>query len=220
MQLRHLRNWATIQVFLTIAVTALVVLMTLQPVLASGIEVGTITRQQAEATAIRNGETITLAVNAPVHENDELRTGLDSRLELTLKDGTTVTLGENGALVVDRFVFDPNKSAGTAIINSLKGPLRFISGRLGTLSNKRVEVKTPFATLDVRGTDFFVGPATGIYGVLLFEGEVSVTNSAGNSILSEAGTGINLTDPEVPPGAVDRWSDDRVEAAEASVAFN
>ena len=216
----HSRDFATVPTLLITTVMAMILLVTSQPGFASGVQVGTVTRQQAEATVIRNGETITLAVNAPVHENDELRTGLGSRLELTLKDGTTFTMGENGALVVDRFVFDTDKSAGTAIINSLKGPLRFISGRLGTLSDKRVEIRTPFATLDIRGTDFFTGPAMGAYGVLLFDGEVSVTNPAGNRVLSEAGTGLNLTGADASPGEVGSWSQDRVDAALASVAFD
>lgn len=209
-------NLTTIPVLLIM----LMILATERPAYAAGVQVGSITRQQADTTALRNGQTIVLTVDSPIHENDELRTGLRSRLELTLKDGTTVTMGENGVMVVDRYVFDPDKSAGTAILNSLKGPLRFISGRLGQLSEKRVEIRTRFATLDIRGTDFFAGVAQGPYGVLLFDGEVSVTNPAGNRVLKDARTGLNLIAVDGAPGEIGPWPQERINASLAAVAFD
>lgn len=189
-------------------------------VFAAGAEIGSVSRQQASATAIRDGRPISLSPNAMVHEDDELQTGPNARLELTLKDGTKLTMGENSTLVVDKFVYDMNSDMGTAIVKALKGPFRFVTGRIGAMANKQVEVRTAFATIGIRGTDFWGGPSAGVFGVFLVEGEIAVTNAAGETILNEPGTGVDLTDPNIAPGAVGRWSQGRVDAALASVAFN
>ncbi len=187
---------------------------------AAGIEIGSVSRQQASATAIRDGRPVALSPNAMVHEDDELQTGPGARLELTLLDGTKLTMGENSTLVVDKFVYDMNGDMGMAIVNALKGPFRFVTGRIGKMANKQVQVQTAFATIGIRGTDFWAGPSAGVFGVFLVEGEIAVTNAVGETILNEPGTGVDLSDPNIAPGAVGRWSQNRVDAALASVAFN
>ena len=41
--------------------------------------------------------------------NDELSTGPKSHLEVTFSDDTKLTLGENAKVVIDRYVFNPDK---------------------------------------------------------------------------------------------------------------
>ncbi len=187
---------------------------------AAGAEVGTVSRQQASATAIRDGRPVSLSPNAIVHEDDELQTGPNARLELTLLDGTKLTMGENSTLVVDKFVYDMNGDMGTAIVKALKGPFRFVTGRIGQMANKQLEVRTAVATIGIRGTDFWGGPSAGVYGIFLVEGEIVVSNAAGQTVLDEPGTGVDMTDPNIAPGAVGRWSQSRVDEALAAVAFN
>ena len=66
----------------------------------------TITRVQNQAQI---GATAT-TVGAPVHMNDQLLTGANARLQVTFRDGTVLTLGENAKVVVDRYVTIPNKA--------------------------------------------------------------------------------------------------------------
>jgi hypothetical protein len=42
--------------------------------------------------------------------NDQLLTGANARLQVTFRDGTVLTLGENAKVVVDRYVTIPNKA--------------------------------------------------------------------------------------------------------------
>ena len=73
--------------------------------------------------------------------------------------------------------------------------------------------------IGVRGTDFWAGPSRGQYGVLLLEGAISVTNPAGQRILTTPGTGVNLTSNGVPPSEVATWGTGRAAEALAAVAF-
>ena len=107
------------------------------------------------------------AVGSPVHMNDTVRTGAKARLQVTFRDNTNLTLGENASVVVDRYVFDPDAGVGEATLSATKGALRLVTGRLSDMPNKDIKVSTPFAALAVRGTDFWAGAVKGQSGVLL-----------------------------------------------------
>ena len=99
--------------------------------------------------------------------NDTLQTGANARLQVTFRDNTNLTLGENATVVVDRFVFDPDAGVGEATLNATKGAFRMVTGRLSDMTNKDIKVKTSFGAPSVRGTDFWSGPVDGQDGVLL-----------------------------------------------------
>lgn len=107
------------------------------------------------------------AVGSPVSLNDTLQTGANARLQVTFRDNTDLTLGENATVVVDRFVFDPDASVGEAALNATKGAFRMVTGRISDMTNKDITVKTPFGAASVRGTDFWSGQVNGQDGVLL-----------------------------------------------------
>ena len=44
-----------------------------------------------------------------VQMNDELRTGANARLQITFRDGTLLTLGENARVVIDHYVSTPKE---------------------------------------------------------------------------------------------------------------
>jgi hypothetical protein len=95
--------------------------------------------------------------------------------------------------------------------------LRFVSGLTG--QSPDISIRTPVATIGVRGTDFWAGPIDGALGVLLIEGEVSVTNIAGEAVLDAPGEGTNVAGPDVAPGPVTQWPQEKVERALAATAF-
>ena len=74
---------------------------------AVGPEVGTVKKLESFAVGAE-----TAIVGAPVRMNDALRTGPKGRLQVTFRDGTTLTLGENARATIDRYVYNPDKSTG------------------------------------------------------------------------------------------------------------
>jgi hypothetical protein len=117
----------------------------------------------------------TAVEGAPVRTNDQLRTGPKARLEITFRDQTVLTLGENASVVVDRYVFNPGEGSGEMAVKATTGAMRFVTGRINQIAGHNVTVVTPQAALAVRGTDFWVGPINGKYGVLLMKGKVGVS---------------------------------------------
>ena len=99
--------------------------------------------------------------------NDELSTGPKSHLEVTFSDDTKLTLGENAKVVVDRYVFNPDKSVGELALSTSAAAFRLATGKISEMQDRKINVATPFAALAVRGTDFWWGPINGHFGALL-----------------------------------------------------
>jgi hypothetical protein len=117
----------------------------------------------------------TAAVSTPVQMGNRLRTGANARLQVTFHDNSTLTLGENADVVVDRYVFNPAKSSADVVLNASQGALRFAGGKIERMRQKNITVNTPSAALAVRGTHFWAGPIHRKYGVMLLKGKVKVS---------------------------------------------
>ena len=157
------------------------------------------------------------AVGTLAHMNDELRTGAKARLQVSFRDKTELTLGENARVVVDRFVFDPDAGTGEALINTGVGAFRLATGAISRMKNKEISVKTPFATIGVRGTGFWWGPIDGQFGVLLLtHSKLEVRNDAGSVLIYKAGYGTEIDGLKGSSGAPSpphQWSPDKVARA-------
>lgn len=157
------------------------------------------------------------AVGTLAHMNDELRTGASARLQVSFRDSTELTLGENATVVVDRFVYDPDAGTGEVVLKTGVAALRMATGKISELRNKKITVTTPFATIGVRGTDFWWGPIDGHFGVLLLsESKVEVRNDAGAVLLDKAGYGTDIDQMKGRNGAPSRpykWGPEKVQQA-------
>ena len=181
--------------------------------------IGAVSRIQGEASGTRGGVTRALELNAPVFLNEVVSTGEAARLEVTFVDNTRLTVGEKARLTLDTYLFDPAAGSG-AIKFGVVGALRFVSGQVSKLTRSEVSVTTPVATLGIRGTEFWGGPIDNqALGVFLIEGVVSVSNAAGERILSQPGQGTNIAAPGAAPGPVTFWPADKVNRAVATVTF-
>lgn len=185
------------------------------PALA-GPPVGGVSGLKGTATGEIDGATETLAGDSTIFLDEILATAPAARLEVTFEDATKLTMGERAKVRVDRFVYDGGRTSRLTI--AATGALRFVSS-LQKASGAQITVRTPTATIGVRGTDFWAGPIDGQFGVLLIEGAVSVANAAGEQVLDEAGEGTNIAGPDSAPGPVTQWPQEKVDRALAAVAF-
>jgi hypothetical protein len=101
---------------------------------------------------------------------DRIVTGPAGGLQVMLLDGTTFSIGPNSSMVIDEFVYDPANGTGRLSASVTRGTLRLISGRLARQEQEAIRIKTPAATVGVRGTMSFiaVGPNNifvGLFGV-------------------------------------------------------
>jgi hypothetical protein len=181
--------------------------------------IGAVSRIQGDASGTRGTTTQPLGANASVYPNEVVSTGDGTRLEITFKDNTRLTLSEKVKLTLDTYIY--NRTAGPGTIKfEVAGAFRFVSGRLSKLAKSEVSVTTPVANIGIRGTDFWAGPIDDqALGVFLIAGAVSVSNAAGTRVLNRSGQGTNIAAPGAAPGPVTFWPADKVNRALAAVTF-
>jgi hypothetical protein len=84
---------------------------------------------------------------------EEIETMDSSGALIRFVDDSTLTLGAKSKVLIDSFVFDPAKVEGNALIRISVGTLRFVTGEM---PKGKTVIKTPTATLVLRGTDVTV----------------------------------------------------------------
>src|SRR3569833_1140729 len=92
------------------------------------------------------------AVKERVSLGNDIATGPASRLQVLLLDRTNFTLGANARLKVDRFVYDPSRSASSVGLSVTRGAFRFMSGKPLHANPGQSQINTPVASIGIRGT--------------------------------------------------------------------
>lgn len=118
--------------------------------------IGNITELQGTTIEVkRKSQSIKGQNNGDIESMDTVVVGSKSEAGITFKDKTKVKITENSRLVIDDFVYDPNiRDAGKLGMKVALGTVRYASGQVAKNSPQNVNIKTPTATIAVRGTDF------------------------------------------------------------------
>lgn len=117
--------------------------------------IGSITEFRGAGKIKRGPSVVNAAKGSGVVKNDAVSTSSQGRFKITFVDDTTVNITENSRLVIDDFVYDAGgKSKGKLGLKIALGTVRYTSGKLGHGNPGGVNIKTPTATIGVRGTDF------------------------------------------------------------------
>jgi len=133
--------------------TVLIITLSLLSPINSWAAVGKVTEQTGPTEIIRDKKSISSKVNTSVEMNDAVSTA-KARAELTFEDATKVKLTEHSKMIIDDFVYDSKKGSGKLAINMALGTARYASGQIAKNNPQQVAIKTPTATIAVRGTDF------------------------------------------------------------------
>lgn len=139
-----------------------------------------------------------------VRQNELIEVGDDSLGELMFKDETKVALGPGSRLVLDKYVYDPERTSGSIILDLVKGAFRFITG---VATKPTYLIRTPTASISVRGTifDLFLR-SDGSGWLLLIEGAVKVCNNRGVCRIHDQPGKLVPLDSDGDIGAPARWS--------------
>jgi hypothetical protein len=126
--------------------TALVV----QPsVCTAQSNIGSAASVRNQVEGILGGQTQTLSSGSSVHANELIRSGDGAVANLVFVDQTKLSVGPKSEVRLDKFVYDPTKNTGTVVVRATRGAYRFVTG---VQDPRNYEIKTPYATLGVRGT--------------------------------------------------------------------
>ena len=140
---------------------------------------------------------------------DTVKTG-NGKVGIQFIDQTRVDVTEHSKLLIDEFIYDPNTKTGSLSLKATLGTVRYASGQIAKNSAQNVKIKTPTATIAVRGTDFAmtideIGSSTIILlpscdsDGMCYVGEISVETDAGYVIMNQAFQATTVSTPESRP---------------------
>jgi len=147
--------------------------------------------------------------NLNIFSYDTVKTG-KGQVAIEFLDETRVDITQHSKLIIDDFVYDPNAKTGKLSLKATLGTVRYASGQIAKNSAQNISIKTPTATVSVRGTDFAmtideIGSSTIILlpscngAGNCFVGEISVESDAGQVILNQAFQATQVDTPESSP---------------------
>lgn len=120
----------------------------------SDASIGSITELKGKGRVIRDDSyNAALSFNIESYDNVETSNG---RIGITFLDESQVRLTEHSQLVIDEFIYDPDPSKSKMALNFASGTARFITGKLASIDKQNILIKTPSATVGIRGTDFTI----------------------------------------------------------------
>lgn len=145
---------------------------------------------RAEAVA-KDGTKRKLALKSPIFIGDAVKTKSRSKLQVMFKDTTTISIGQKANMVIDDFVFKPGDPRSKCETSITSGAFKILGGSISKMAPDQIKVKTPTATIGIRGT-LGIGSASPTMTSAVFMGGngISVANEFGMQVLSGApGTG-------------------------------
>lgn len=168
--------------------------------------IGSVTEQKGNASITRNKASVDAKPKSPIDSNDLIQTGAGV-VGITFEDNTQVRVTENSKLLIDDFVYDPNKKgAGKLALKVAMGTVRYASGNIAHENNKNVAINTPTATVAVRGTAFTMTvDEIGKSLIILLPnpdgsvGTIDVITAMGKVTLNQAFQATVTTSSEVKP---------------------
>ena len=159
--------------------------------------IGNVIIQEGDSLIERKiGEDVASEVDVDIFSYDTIRTA-KSKTAIEFIDMTRVDVTEHSKLIIDEFVYDPNKKTGKLSLKAGLGTIRYASGQIAKNNPTSIKITTPTATIGVRGTDFSMTvDELGSSTIILlpscdtngncYVGEISVESDAGQVILSQA----------------------------------
>jgi hypothetical protein len=90
-----------------------------------------------------------LRVGIDVQANEAITTKAGDRAHLVFLDGTSLTVGPDASVVIDKFVYDPQTKTGDLAITASKGVFRLVGGKIS--KTNAIVVNTPSDTIGIRG---------------------------------------------------------------------
>jgi hypothetical protein len=144
----------------------------------------------------------------PIRSGDRIRTGPDGHVQLRFADGGLISIQPGSDFRVDSWAYDSQRQR--SFFELMQGSIRAVSGRIGKRDPEDWRLRTPTATIGIRGTAFSVheAPTCPVAGcpagiepgltVEVTEGRVAVRTAAGATEVP-AGSTLRVRDARTVP---------------------
>jgi hypothetical protein len=141
------------------------------------------------------GERRIIEIGVNVIANERITTTSAGQAQFLLNDGTSFSVGPDSEVVLDKYVYDPDRGTGEMAMSVSKGVMRFVGGKISKA--QPVEIRIGSATMGIRGGIAMVSaqPGQPVTARFLFGLAMTMTQNGVTQMTTRAGTAI-----DVPPG--------------------
>ena len=163
---------------------------------AAWSSIGEVAEIQGSGVIKREEQVIEGETGSPLQMQDTIATA-QGKMNLHFEDDTRVDVTAHSRMVIDEFVYDPGSGKGSLSMKATLGAVRYASGAIAKNNRRNVNIRTPSATIGVRGTDFMMIvdelggsmitllPSCNDQGMCV-TGEITVTSDVGTVIMNQA----------------------------------
>ncbi len=171
-------------------------------------QVGTVDESEGSVIAVdKRKVSRKLKKDSPVYLGDKVVTGETGYVRLRMIDDAVLDLRCFSIMVIEEYAL--NTSNRRSILNLLQGSLKKVTGKIGKLTEDVYELRTPVASVGVRGTEYAlrVFQSKGCGGTIdaddgfyleVIKGLVDVHNEAGKGVYAK-GDVAYVALPETAP---------------------
>lgn len=165
-----------------------------------------------------------LTVGSEIFVGDRLFTGKDGFMRLSMIDEAKIDMRCNSEVLIEDYRL--LRAGNRSVIHLIKGSLRKVTGSIGKMTEDIYEMRTPMATVGVRGTDYALRVlqshgcdgsvdvnSDGLF-VKVNSGAIDLRNKSGSVALGEgdaahvSGDGANPQNIKVGDGVFDAAEDE------------
>lgn len=145
-------------------------------------DVGAVMAVVPQAETGQSGQMRRVDLGDRVIMGQAFRTDAAGMAQVTFVDGSSFTIGPNSELVIDRFIYNPDKGTAELAATATRGVFRFIGGAASKGEGGAV-IATPVGTAGIRGAQalFGLSPDSGLQFVLDYGRDMRFTPPAGNT---------------------------------------
>jgi hypothetical protein len=148
-----------------------------------------------------SGVTRTLVIGTEVLFKERIVTAAEGQAQLLFLDHSSLTVAPQSELVIDEFVYDPDRGTGKIAVSALKGLMRYVGGRIS--KGSEVTFTTPTAVVGIRGGIALINVAANgqTQAVFLFGQHMTVSAAGQTQIVVRPGYQVTVAQADKTPSA-------------------
>lgn len=187
----------------------------------SAQEIGVVIGLQGKAWAQKDTQKRGLQLKGPLHEQETVHTGENSRLQILFLDDSILAVGPKSSVKLSKYIYDPeNDDAQGCLLNLSKGAFRTITGKIAEHNPDNFKMESPLTLIGIRGTmtgHVVSEDSEKHYALELSKGHTVVVQDKlglGQSVLDQDGL-VSLVLPDQPPGEAQKASPEELNAIQS-----
>lgn len=148
---------------------------------------------QTASGAEPNGKMHPLSLGNKIENNERIQTGEDGTVQIVFLDTSTMTVGRNTAITIDKFIYsNNNQDSSSQNLSLARGVLRFIGGTVSHTNG--AVIKTPSASIGIRGGSALVSiNSDNTNTVVLHYGVLTVSTITDEKTISRPGLAMTIS---------------------------